>query len=406
MSGAFTEFRMPSLGADMEAGTMVEWLVKPGDKVDRGDIVAIVETQKGAIEIEVFEAGRIEEILVDSGGKVPVGAPLARIRTEAEPTAQPRTQPPMAGAAPPPTSATSTASTPSAAIQPSPTLASPIAGAPRRTGRILASPAARQLARLQGVDLSTIAGSGPSGAIVRSDVERMRAATETKRAIGFDFDAMRVAIAGAMTRSKREIPHYYLQHQFDVTACQQWLSRRNATLAPPDRLLFAALAIKSVALAVHRYPQFNGFYRDGKFEPSSAAHIGVAIAIRGGGLAAPALHNVDRLSLDELMARLRDLVQRMRSGRIRGSEIADPTITVSSLGERGVEAMFGIVYPPQVALVGCGKVVERPWLVGNRVEARSVVTATLSGDHRVSDGHAGALFLAEIDRLLQEPEKL
>ncbi len=122
----------------------------------------------------------------------------------------------------------------------------------------------------------------------------------------------------------------------------------------------AALTIKSVALAVHRFPLFDGLCRDGKFEPSSAAHIGAAIAIRGGGLAAPALHHVDRLSLDEPMARFRDLVQRMRSGRIRDSKISDPTITVSSLGERGVEAIFGIVYPPQVTLVGIGKVVEHP----------------------------------------------
>ena len=116
------------------------------------------------------------------------------------------------------------------------------------------------------------------------------------------------------------------------------------------------LALKSVALAVRRFPAFNGFYRDGKYQPASAVHVGVAIAIRGGGLAAPALHDVDRLPLDELMARMRDLVQRMRAGRIRSSEMSDATITVSSLGERGVEALYGIIYPPQVAIVGFGKV--------------------------------------------------
>ena len=217
---------------------------------------------------------------------------------------------------------------------------------------------------------------------------------------------MRTAIAAAMARSKREIPHYYLEHQVDVTACEQWLTQKNATLPPDNRLLIGALAIKAAALAARRFPAFNGFYRDNKFEPSQAVHVGVAIAIRGGGLAAPALHDADQLSLDELMSRMRDLVQRTRSGRIRSSEISDPTITVSSLGERGVEALYGIIYPPQVAIVGFGKTVVRPWVVDGAIGPRSVVTMTLSADHRVSDGHAGALFLAEIGKLVQEPDKL
>ena len=217
---------------------------------------------------------------------------------------------------------------------------------------------------------------------------------------------MRAAIAAAMARSKREIPHYYLGHQVDVTACEQWLAQKNAALPPDSRLLMGVLALKAAALAAGRYTAFNGFYRDNKFEPSQAVHTGVAIAIRGGGLAAPALHDADQLSLDDLMARMRDLVQRTRAGRIRSSEMADPTITVSSLGERGVEALYGVIYPPQVAIIGFGKVVVRPWIVDGAIGPRSVVTMTLSADHRVSDGHAGALFLAEIGRLLQEPDKL
>jgi pyruvate dehydrogenase E2 component (dihydrolipoamide acetyltransferase) len=263
---------------------------------------------------------------------------------------------------------------------------------------------------MHGVDLSTITGSGPAGAITHADIERrlgkITAPPEKKRVIGLDLDAMRTAIATAMARSKREIPHYYLEHQLDITPCEQWLTRKNAARPPDNRLLIGALAIKSVALAARRFPAFNGFYRDGKFEPAVGVHVGLAIAIRGGGLAAPALHDADQVSLDELMTRMRDLVQRMRSGRIRSSEISDPTITVSSLGERGVEALYGIIYPPQVAIVGLGKVVARPWIVDGAIGPRSVVTITLSADHRVSDGHAGALFLAEIGKLMQEPDKL
>ena len=396
------EFRMPSLGADMEAGTLVEWLVKPGDLVKRGDIVAVVETQKGAIEIETFQAGQIEKFLVDLQSTVPVGTPLALIRTEGEAAVAP---PAMAAAPPaiplaPPRPAPQ--SRPVAAPMP-PVAPGVAAGAP-------ASPAARRLAEERGIDLSAITGSGPSGAITYADVERHLGAapppTEAKRAAWLDLAAMRTAIAAAMARSKREIPHYYLAHQIDVTPCERWLAEKNATLPPDSRLLIGALALKAVASAIHRFPAFNGFYRESRFEPSKAVHVGVAIAIRGGGLAAPALHDTDQLPLDELMRGMRDLVQRTRAGRIRSSEMSDPTITVSSLGERGVEALYGIIYPPQVAIVGFGKVVARPWVVDGAIGPRSVVTMTLAGDHRVTDGHAGALFLAEIGKLLQEPEKL
>ena len=209
-----------------------------------------------------------------------------------------------------------------------------------------------------------------------------------------------------MARSKREIPHYYLEHQVDVTTTEQWLTRTNATRPPDKRLLMGVLAVKSVAVAASRFPTFNGFFRDRTFEPSAAVHVGTAIAIRGGGLAAPAIHDADKLALDQLMAHMRDLVQRTRAGRIRSSEIADSTITISSLGERGVEALYGIIYPPQVAIVGFGKVVVRPWVVDGTIGPRSVVTMTVAADHRVSDGHAGALFLADIGKLLQEPDKL
>ena len=393
------EFRMPSLGADMEAGTLVEWLVKPGDKVKRGDIVAVVETQKGAIEIEIYQPGQVEEILVVPDSKVPVGTPLARIRSEGEAAAAQ-----AAPIAPAVTTAAVPEGAPPAAQRPVPAMPEG-----RPAGR-QASPAARRLAQMHRLDLSAIRGSGPGGAIVIADVERSLGGppvqAEKKRAIGLDLDAMRTAIAAAMARSKREIPHYYLQHQVDVTPCEEWLEKANAVRPPSERLLMGALAIKSVALAARRFPAFNGFYQGGRYEPSTAVHTGVAIAIRGGGLAAPALRDAERLSLDELMSRLRDLVQRARGGRLRSSEIADSTITVSSLGERGVEALYGIIYPPQVALVGLGKAVRRPWVVDGAIVPRSIVTITLSADHRVSDGHAGALFLAGIGRLLQEPDKL
>jgi pyruvate dehydrogenase E2 component (dihydrolipoamide acetyltransferase) len=403
------DFRMPSLGADMEAGTLVEWMVKPGDRVKRGDVVAVVETQKGAIEIEIFDAGRIDQILVDVGAKVPVGTPLASVRTDEEIKAGVVAAP---AAPPPPPPAPS--APPSPLVAPPPIKAAPPGAAAPPSPELRISPAARRLAQQRGIDLATITGSGPNGAIVLADIERLPAAspglavepTEKRKAVGLDLDAMRVAIAAAMARSKREIPHYYLRHDCLMAAAEAWLAETNATRAPEDRLLMSVLTVKAVARAVRKFNAFNGFFRDGRFEPAAGVHVGVAIALRGGGLVAPAIHDTAELTLDELMTRMRDLVQRVRAGRIRSSEMADPTITVSSLGDRGVESLYGVIYPPQVAIIGFGKVVTRPWVVDGAVGPRPVVTITLAADHRVSDGHAGALFLAEIGKLLQEPDKL
>jgi pyruvate dehydrogenase E2 component (dihydrolipoamide acetyltransferase) len=218
--------------------------------------------------------------------------------------------------------------------------------------------------------------------------------------------AMRRAIGQVMARSKREIPHYYLGMHIDATAAMSWLAEENFRRPMAQRLLPAVLLLKAAALAVHEVPEVNGFYVDDEFRPSEAVHLGVAVSLRAGGLIAPAIHDADHKSLDELMTGLRDLVQRTRTGRLRSSEMSDPTITITNLGDRGVETVYGVIYAPQVALVGFGKVGERPWAVDGMLGVRQIVHTTLSADHRVSDGHRGGLYLAAIDRLLQEPEKL
>jgi pyruvate dehydrogenase E2 component (dihydrolipoamide acetyltransferase) len=217
---------------------------------------------------------------------------------------------------------------------------------------------------------------------------------------------MRRAIGDLMARSKRDIPHYYLSTTVDLGVAVGWLRDRNRELPVVERLVPAALLLKAAACAAREVPQLNGFWTDGQFVPAPEVHLGVAVSLRGGGLVAPAIHDAADLPLHELMARLRDLVARARAGRLRSSETTDPTITVTSLGDQGVEAVFGVIYPPQVALVGLGKVVERPWAVGGLLGVRPVVTATLSADHRASDGATGARYLAAFDRLLQKPEEL
>jgi len=378
------EFRMPSLGADMAAGTLVEWLKHPGDAVQRGDIVAVVETDKGAIEVEIFVNGVMSSQLVPLGTKVPVGTALAMIEGVAEIPSRPR---------------------PTAAVDVAPAAPS-AAPAKRLDAGVRASPAARKLAAERGIALASLTGTGPDGTIVLGDVERAAAAAPPPHR-GLDLDKMRQAIAAAMARSKREIPHYYLATDIDMSVSLAWLMEQNAQRPPDTRLLATVLTLKAVALAAKKYPAFNGSYEPATgFSPGANVHIGTAIAIRGGGLASPAIHNCEQLSLDELMTRLRDLAARARDGRLRSSEMSDATITVSSLGDRGVESLYGVIYPPQVAIVGFGRTVRKPAVVGDRIEARETMTATLAGDHRVSDGHLGGRFLREIDILLQEPAKL
>jgi pyruvate dehydrogenase E2 component (dihydrolipoamide acetyltransferase) len=402
------EFRMPSLGADMEAGTLVDWLVKPGDRVRRGDIIAIVETQKGLFEIENYEDGVVTRLLVQPGVEVPVGTVLATISPgEAAPPAEAVvTQP----AAPEPVPTEKELyERPAAEVEPVPLPVS-------KPERVMSSPSARKLAAELGIDLGAIRGTGPHGAVQRDDVERaaqeMKAAAPTvppkvEKPPPVDYQAgMRRAIAAAMSRSNREIPHYYLETSIDMSAALRWLEGENLKRPIRDRFLPVVLLLKATACALGDVPELNGFWLEDRHQVRESINIGFAIALRQGGLIAPAIHNVDQLSLDELMAAVSDLIARTRAGRLRSTEVTDATVTVTSLGDLGVDTVFGVIYPPQVALVGFGRITERPWAENGMLGIRRVVTVTLSADHRATDGHRGSLFLQALNRHLQSPEKL
>jgi pyruvate dehydrogenase E2 component (dihydrolipoamide acetyltransferase) len=395
------EFLMPILGADMVAGTLIKWRKASGDRVSRGEIIAEVETEKGLIDVECFTSGVIERVVVPPGATVPTGTVLAVIREDVSAAGAPPVVPAPAPAIP---------------GLPTPPPMAPAALAPPPGARVRVSPLARKLAEQLGIDPATLRGTGAGGAVTREDVERAGAARPAAPAVSvpslpsarpsIDLPRMRQTIAAAMTRAKREIPHYYLAHTIDLGRATAWLAEENARLPVTDRLLYGVLLIKAVALGLREVPELNARWRGDRVETSDRVHAGVAISLRGGGLVAPALHDAGRQPLGELMRALRDLTRRARSGGLRSSELSDPTITVTSLGERGVESAFGIIYPPQVAIVGFGKIVTRPWVVEGAVVARPLVTATLSADHRVSDGHRGGLLLAAVERLLQSPETL
>jgi pyruvate dehydrogenase E2 component (dihydrolipoamide acetyltransferase) len=378
------EFVMPMLGADMSAGTLMAWRKQPGDTVTRGDIIAEVHTDKADIEVEVFTSGIVEKLLAAPGQQVPVGTPLALIRENGKE----------------PVAATAPERIPPVAHE-----------------RLLISPSAKTLAAELGVDLTVVSGSGPGGRVQRRDVEAAAAAVAEQRppappavpaaVEGEDRQAgMRRAIAAAMARSKREIPHFYLSETIDMSAATRRLADENLHRPVQERLLPGVLLLKAVALALHEVPELNAVWQGERVVESEAVHLGVAIFLRGGGLVAPALHDADGQSLDELMHGFRDLVSRARAGRLRSSELSDPTITVTSLGERGAESVLPIIFPPQVAIVGLGRLVERPWVSEGQVLACPVVTATLAADHRVTDGHRAGAFLTTLARLLEEPDDL
>jgi pyruvate dehydrogenase E2 component (dihydrolipoamide acetyltransferase) len=288
--------------------------------------------------------------------------------------------------------------------------------APSVAGRTRVSPLARKRAEELGVDLATVTGTGEGGSITAADVEGAVGGKAPARPGGPVVEihdekidpqaAMRKVIAAAMARSKREIPHYYLSTTIDMSRALDWLAAENAARFVTKRLLYSALLIRAVALAAREVPEMNGFWIDGAFKAGEGIHVGVAISLRRGGLVNPAIHDVDKKSLEELMEKMLDLVNRARTGHLRSSEISDGTITVTNLGEQGVGSVFGVIYPPQVALVGFGKISESPWAANGMLGVKRIIVATLSADHRVSDGHRGGRFLIAIDRLLQEPGKL
>jgi pyruvate dehydrogenase E2 component (dihydrolipoamide acetyltransferase) len=395
---------MPSLGAEMEEGTVLEWYVASGDRVEHGQIVALLDTEKAEIEMESFETGWIDALLVQTGETVPVGTPMATVRSEAPTGVElPSDSRPILQDEPPPSS----------------------------HHRIRATPLARRLARERGIALESVSGSGPSGAIVEADIIAAEtptaapaasstapkpskdtstspasrpsgtAAAQTDRAA-----RRRQVIAAAMERSKREIPHYYLATSIELTSTLAWLEKANHERPISERLLIPALLVKAVANAARRFPQLNGHWIDGAHHPSDAVHVGMVVSLRTGGIVVPTLRDADSRPLGDVMEQLQDVVTRARNGRLRSAELSDATLAITSLGEDGVETIYGVIYPPQVSIVGFGAIHSEVRAEGDLLGTRSMLRATLAADHRASDGQEGSRFLTAIARQLADPENL
>lgn len=434
------ELRMPVLGADMTEGTIVEWLVAPGDHVARGDIVAVVETDKADIEIETFENATIRELIVQPGERVPVGTPIATIEPDDEPDVE-RSRHRLAEPA-------------SVAATPTPARATD--GSAR-----VASPVIRHLADERHLDLAGVAGSGPGGRVTRDDVERAsampadtpattperpvprapvghgrritprarRAAAEAGLAAN-DLDALaahgqvvtaddvdrytatrrppeppagidpiRQRIGALMSRSWQEIPHFHLEQQLDLTGMLERLRSTNEERPIGDRILPVAPLLAAVASAARAVPECNGWWRDG-FVSAERVDIGIVVSLRSGGIIVPTIERADELDVEALMARVRDLVGRSRRGRLRSSDVGTAGLTVTNLGDQGADAVFGVIHPPQVALIGLGATREVVVADGGEVRTGLAVRASLAGDHRAIDGLTGSRFLGEMQRAI------
>lgn len=406
-------FVMPSLGADMESAVLMEWHVKEGDHVKKGDIIAEVETSKGVIEIEVFEGGIIEKLLVTEETECAVGTPLALIRSL-------ETSADIEIASPSLPVESSPATEPSqipAVVEPAevPQTEEPV------HRHLHASPAARRRAKEMGIDLFSLAAQTEEVHLAQVETALTERTTvhpphdeasvpatpePTTAPIASSSDGMRQAIARAMSRSNAEIPHYYLSTSINMTPALKWLKEENAKRSIKERILPAALLIRAVVKALEEVPDLNGFWKDDAPRISEHINPGIAIAKRKEGLITPALIDAQTMSLDQTMRSLDDLITRTRSGKLRSSEMTQQTVTITNLGDLGVESVYGVIYPPQVAIIGLGRIIDAPWAEGDALCVRKVMQATLAGDHRATDGRTGALFLDKLNHFLQNPQEL
>lgn len=387
-------FELPSLGADMEHGTVLEWLVQPGEVVERGSVVAVVETEKADVDVEIWQEGTIAEFLVDIGEEVSVGTPILRLGVEQ----------------------TDTDASPPADAAPSVLSVDRLDDAVH--DRVAASPRARRVANERGIDLASVVGSGPEGAVLERDLAVASAppglappdppSTDSKpldRAAGERQAAMRGAIAERMSKANTEIPHYHLELDIDLGPTLTWLEEHNRNLDVSDRVLPAAVLLKATAAAARAVPALNGSWVDGSFKAAIGTDVAVVVSLRRGGLVTPKIADGADKTVDQVMAELKEIVAGARRGSLRSSWMSGAGITVTNLGDNGADRVNGVIFPPQVALVGFGKIADRPFAVDGAVVVRPTVTASLAADHRATDGSVGSRFLHALVEHLK-PERL
>jgi pyruvate dehydrogenase E2 component (dihydrolipoamide acetyltransferase) len=415
---------MPKGSDTMTEGKVLKWLKKEGEEVSTGDTVVEIETDKVDMEVEAMGGGVLRKILVEPGKVVPVGELLAVVgkpdediaalikpdgaKAAAEAALAPakveKAVAPAAPAAPPATGGPMPAR-PGA----QPTAAPP---APAETGgRVLASPLARRLAREMGVDLSGISGSGPGGRVIRQDVEQAAAAGPARRPTlipgGPEYQdqplsSMRKVIAARLVQSKAPVPHFYLTIEADMRQAKALRESANG-LNPELKLSYNDIIMKACAAALRQHPEVNTSFQGESIRYHNRVHIGMAVAIEGGGLVTPVIRDCDRKSLEEISREARELATRARNRKLNPDEYVGSTFSVSNLGMMGIEEFSAVINPPEGAILAVGSVAEKPVVADGRIEVGLRCRMTMSCDHRVIDGATGARFLQTLKRILENP---
>lgn len=344
------EITMPSLGADMDQGKLIEWKINPGDEIKKNQVIASVETTKSIVDIESFREGKVLELLTKVGDVIPVGKIIASLEIHAE----------------------------------------------VENSHLKISPVAKKIAEEKHIDISQIVPTGTQGEITLKDIEK-------KEFLGKN---LRLSIASAMARSKKEIPHYYLKRKIYLDSLIKWLDEKNTISTAEERLLIPAVLMRAVILALKKYPQLNGYYINDKFEMSESVNLGTAFALKDEGVLVPAVLEAEKLSLSEFNLAFQNLALRTKNGGLKNRELNEGTITVTNVGDLGSDEVFGIIFPPQVAIVGFGRIRKEPivdTINQGEIYPGFVIDVTLSADHRVSDGLLGAKFLNELANVLNHP---
>ena len=409
-----TKILMPKLSDTMEEGVILKWLRKEGEKIKQGEILAEIESDKADMELEAYDSGVVRKIVIPEGGKAPIGGLIAVIGKPDEDISALLTESASAGkeSAKPAAPQSAPKPAPSATASAAPVQAAPAPAAGPTDGRVKASPLARRIARDQGINLSTVHGSGPNGRIVKRDLEGARGGGYTPRAAGpivpgtsedVALSSIRKTIAKRMTESKTTAPHFYVT--VDVNMEPAMAFREQILNAMDLKLSFTDILVKAAATALMQHPGVNATYLGDSMRQHHFAHIGVAVALEE-GLVTPVLRNCEQKRIDQINAELRDMVGRARNRKLKPEEYQGSTFTISNLGMFDVEDFVAIINPPEGAILAVGSILERPVAENGQIRIGHTMKMTLSSDHRIIDGAVAARFLQDLKKFLENPAAL
>jgi pyruvate dehydrogenase E2 component (dihydrolipoamide acetyltransferase) len=409
--------QLPALSPTMSEGKITRWLKKEGDRISSGTAIAECETDKSNLEIEAYDDGTLLKILVPAGTAAPVGSTIAWIGKpgEAIPEAAPAAAPKPPAAPPAPAAAAPPAKPPAPVASAAPLKIAPAAPPATSNGRLRASPLAKKVAASQGVDLATVQGSGPSGRIIKKDVEDAVARGPAKAGVvvrsapgvrvppqEVPVTQMRRVIAQRLTEVKPGVPHFYLNVDVEM---DQALKLRDEAKAQDLKVSVNDVVVKATAMAVRRFPRINQVFAGEVIHQLTNVDVGVAVAIED-GLVTPIVRDADQKGLAEIGAEVRELAERAKAKRLKPEEYSGGSITVSNLGMFGIDSFIAVLNPPQAAILAVGKVEPKVVVRDGQMVIRQMMSITLSGDHRVIDGAVGAQYLQELKGLLEHPLRL